>query len=408
MSRENNVEGISIFDEDLLDAICHETKDDNDNVILLVDDELDNLITLSDVLGKKFKVLTADSAAKAMGLIKETNDSEPIKLILCDQRMPELTGVEFLEKTIPLIPRARRILLTGFTDVEVIIESVNRAQIHKFMIKPVEPDYLLLTLQRAIEGYNLESENLQLVENLREEKENAERANKAKSEFLSNISHELRTPLHAILSFSSFGIEKYEFQNRIKLLKYFERIKDSGNTLLSLLNDLLDLAKLEAGKMVFDFQLENLVPYCDQVIDEFSSALSTKNISLTFPEPTGTIVAVFDSKRIRQVIRNLISNAVKFSPDKGTIEVSIDEEKAHVCLSVLDQGIGIPEAEFGAVFEKFVQSSKTKTGAGGTGLGLSICLEIIEAHGGDIWAANNPKGGAVFSFRIPKSAEDQR
>ena len=232
-----------------------------------------------------------------------------------------------------------------------------------------------------------------------------EKANKVKSEFLANISHELRTPLHAILSFTNFGLGKAETASRAKLQGYFQQIKGSGNVLLNLVNDLLDLAKLESGKMNFTFRDANLEELTDQVVDEFSSLISEKNVTIKFNQSRlGTQITI-DSKRIMQVIRNLLSNALKFTPENGIIELTACREDKFVKFCIRDYGAGIPENELESVFDKFIQSSKSKTGAGGTGLGLSICQEIISAHKGRIWADNSPGGGAILSFEIPTNLE---
>ena len=229
----------------------------------------------------------------------------------------------------------------------------------------------------------------------------AEAANQAKSEFLANMSHELRTPLHSIISFASFGVKKYSTAKPEKLLDYFTRIKQSGKTLLELLNDLLDLAKLESGKVVFAFKPTDLVMLIKSATDEFDALLSERdlNVKLEMVEFDGQIT--IDADKIKQVLRNLLNNAIKFSPKGGIIDVAIFLLENSVKVSVSDQGPGIPQNELKTVFDKFVQSSKTKTGAGGTGLGLAICHEIIAAHKGRIWAENRLRGGAVFLFEIP-------
>ena len=247
-------------------------------------------------------------------------------------------------------------------------------------------------------------------ERLREQKENlaleelcqlTEAADRAKSQFLASMSHELRTPLHGILSFAAFGIKKIETGSREDLLRYFSKIDGCGTVLMTLLNDLLDLAKLESGKMSFEFGPLDLGVLVGSIADEFSSAAALRKLTIEVLTPeTGTRI-YGDQTRLMQVLRNLLSNAVKFSPDGAIIQVELQREGDSVQLSVRDQGIGIPENELKEVFDKFIQSSKTRTGAGGTGLGLSICLEIIEAHKGRIWAENNPDGGAVVRFRIP-------
>ncbi len=234
------------------------------------------------------------------------------------------------------------------------------------------------------------------------EKKKAEDANKAKSMFLANMSHELRTPLHGIINFADFGIEKYSDAPKEKLLKYFEKIKNSSNVLLSLVNDLLDLSKLESGKMSFDFKESSITDCIGQSMDELAPLAMQKDISLSFQEPHKNPSLLLDEHKILQVLRNLLSNAIKFSSLSGAIQVHLEEDQDYIKIAVLDNGIGIPETERESIFDKFVQSTKTRSGAGGTGLGLSICKEIIEAHQGSIWAEANPAGGSIFYFTISK------
>ncbi|MFN0162109.1 MAG: PAS domain S-box protein [Burkholderiales bacterium] len=239
-------------------------------------------------------------------------------------------------------------------------------------------------------------------------REIAVRASYAKSEFLANMSHELRTPMHAILSFASFGVERGANADRDKLMRYFGNIKKSGTRLLELLNDLLDLSKLEAGKMEMQRGPVVLANLITDAVEEVEALARAKRIRVeTHCGPLPATVFM-DGLRMSQVIRNLLSNAVKFTGQDGVVEVRCALAAANpgvLEISVRDSGIGIPETELDAVFDKFMQSSKTATGAGGTGLGLAICREIVEAHGGSIRAANNPPPapGAVFRVCLPAS-----
>ena len=236
---------------------------------------------------------------------------------------------------------------------------------------------------------------------LREAKDAAEAANRVRSEFLANMSHELRTPLHGILSFASFGLRRKQAKPE-KLALYFERIAKAGQTLLGLLNDLLDLAKLEAGKMTFEFQPQNLALVLAEVAEEFRPLLAERGVDLISSAPVKPLWVRLDAQRIQQVVRNLLGNATKFSGDQGPIVMRASARGELARVEIRDRGPGIPEDELELVFQQFVQSSKTKTNAGGTGLGLSICNEIVAAHGGRISARNATGGGAIFAFELPR------
>jgi PAS domain S-box-containing protein len=232
-------------------------------------------------------------------------------------------------------------------------------------------------------------------------KEQADEANKTKSEFLSNISHELRTPMQGIIGFSNLAIKRFKSTKKAKLLEYFSSIHSSGRRLLALLNDLLDLSRLEAGMVVYNLEKSKMSELIFNAINGLKSLAKEKNIRIEFQPSKFADVVTLDKEIITQLIVNLLSNAIKFSEPGSEIRVESDSRDESFCLSVIDKGIGVPNNELESIFDKFIQSSKTKTGAGGTGLGLAICKEIIQAHNGKIWAENNPEGGATFSFILP-------
>ena len=244
----------------------------------------------------------------------------------------------------------------------------------------------------------------------------AEQAYRAKSEFLANMSHELRTPLHAILAFARLGKDRTRAQADEKTQRYFSRIVDAGERLLSLVSNLLDLSKIEAGKLLVDPQPGDLVKMLHDVVAEFEALAEERKLQWSLPSATTHAPARVDVVRFSQVLRNVLANAMKFSPDGGVIRILIEEAATTLGrgaddlaapvaawrIAVIDEGIGIPDDELETVFDSFVQSSKTRDGAGGTGLGLTICREIVAAHRGSISARNRPEGGAVFEIMVPR------
>ena len=243
-------------------------------------------------------------------------------------------------------------------------------------------------------------------------KEAAEKANEAKSEFLANMSHELRTPMHAILSYAQLGISRFEGSEdkNNKLFTYFNNIEVSGERLLGLLDNLLDLSKFETGMMELHIEEFDLIPVVESISANVTALLNDKNLKFNLEKVTRETRLNADKDKITQVILSLVSNAVKFSNNDETITVSIDSANLKneknmpaILVSVMDRGVDIPADELTTVFNKFVQSSRTKTKAGGTGLGLAIAKEIIDQHEGEIWVESSPEKGTKFCFKLPYS-----
>jgi signal transduction histidine kinase len=264
------------------------------------------------------------------------------------------------------------------------------------------------TIKNLRQAFILRMQLSNAVEEAETARRRAELANRTKSMFLANISHELRTPMHAILGFSQLGSTRAEHQ---KLRDYFSRITTSGGRLLSLIDNLLDISKFEAGRMEIDVQKQAMRPLLDSAVLEITPLLAEKKIQLNISEAPKLPPVALDTLKFAQVIHNLLSNAIKFSPIGGKILILLDSvttppQHCHIRMRMQDDGVGIPEDELEGIFDEFVQSSKSHTGAGGTGLGLAICRHIVTAHGGTIFANNRPEGGAELTLELPTWASD--
>ncbi|MFK5985665.1 MAG: ATP-binding protein [Pseudomonadota bacterium] len=237
-------------------------------------------------------------------------------------------------------------------------------------------------------------------------KDEAIRANQAKSKFLANMSHELRTPMHGILSYAQMGFKRIDKVPTEKLKRYFENIETSAKRLMLLINNLLDLSKLQGSKIELQLSQCNIEEMIASCSTEMHAKLKERNLSLVIDKSTAPIFLVCDKLLINQVLTNLLSNAIKYSPDHGkiTFQCQIIENNM-LKIKVQDQGCGINIENIHSIFENFVQDASLEagTGMGSTGLGLAICKEIISVHQGKIWAEHNDndKIGGILCFIIP-------
>ncbi len=247
-------------------------------------------------------------------------------------------------------------------------------------------------------------QNERLVRELGDKSAQLEVASRHKSEFLANMSHELRTPLNAVIGFADLLLERMFGELNDKQEEYLRDILDSGRHLLSLINDILDLSKIEAGRMeldVTDFQLSHAIENALILVRERAAG---RGIALhqTVDARLGPVSG--DERKIKQVLLNLLSNAIKFTPQGGRIEVRAAPGEGFVEVSVRDTGVGIAPAEQDAVFEEFRQVGSSAARHEGTGLGLSLCRKFVELHGGRIWVESEVGRGSTFTFRLPVRA----
>jgi signal transduction histidine kinase len=256
-------------------------------------------------------------------------------------------------------------------------------------------------LQTFAAQSSLALQNARLFRELADKSHQLEVASQHKSEFLANMSHELRTPLNAIIGFSEVLTDRMFGDLNEKQEEYLKDIYASGTHLLSLINDILDLSKIEAGRMELELTDFDLPTALDNAVMLVRERAARHGISLhkSFDERLGQIHA--DERKVRQVVLNLLSNAIKFTPEGGRIEVQAAPKDGLVEISINDTGVGIAPEDQEVVFEEFRQVGTAAKKVEGTGLGLTLCRKFVELHGGRIWVGSEVGVGSTFAFTIP-------
>jgi PAS domain S-box-containing protein len=234
-------------------------------------------------------------------------------------------------------------------------------------------------------------------------KEDAERSNKFKDQFLSTMSHELRTPLNAVVGFSELLTEQQYGPLNDRQIRYVNHIRTGGKHLLSLINDILDLSKIEAGRLQLNIGIVPVNLWFAEVVDSLQSLAAKKSQTLS-ADASPTLSVRADSTRFKQILTNLIGNAIKFTPEGGKITVSARREGDQARIEVRDSGPGIPLEEQQRVFDAFVRLSQSDKTTEGTGLGLAITSRLVELHGGKLGIESAPGAGSCFHFALPALA----
>ncbi|HEX2361453.1 MAG TPA: ATP-binding protein [Jiangellaceae bacterium] len=270
----------------------------------------------------------------------------------------------------------------------------------------VEPfDERAMTLMTAFAAHAAVAiRNVHLMRALEVRSAELEVAGRHKSEFLASMSHELRTPLNAIIGFSEVLLERMFGELNDRQDEYLRDILSSGRLLLELLNDILDLSKVEAGQLQLERTQFSVADALDSGVGMVRERAARHGIELRCDVTSDAGVIEADELRFKQVVLNLLSNAVKFTPDGGAVTVRAAKAGDEIVVLVTDTGIGIADADRERIFESFQQGTRTPSREEGTGLGLTLCRRIVELHGGRIWVESEVGVGSTFGFALPATA----
>ncbi len=361
--------------------------------LLLVDDEVDNVDALERLFRKKYEVHKATSGKKALEILKAHPD---ISLIVTDQRMPEMNGVEFLSRAIKIQPEAIRILLTGYTDIESVIGAVNSGEIYRYLTKPWDPVDLVNTVAKALEKLELKLELKQKNQELEKALAELQTLDKSKTDFMLLINHELKTPLTGITSF-------LQILNETKLSEeqslYTDRIEKNVSRLQRLVNDTLFIVSAETGQHKVK-KSKNSIETLLAIPSEIQANIDKKKQSLEVDTKSGNIQT--DKELFKEVFRRLLENASKFGSEKGAISVTVAETGNDLVTTIENEGPVIAKAKIESLLKPFALNENSLNHTAGTGLGLTVCQAILKSLGGGLSLAPMSKGLRV-SFTVPRS-----
>lgn len=375
--------------------------------VLVLDDEQNILNALTRLLrDAPYGLFATQDHEEALAAM----DKYKIKAVLSDQRMPRITGVEFLKKIKSTHPGAVRILFTGHADMQAAVGAINEGEVYRFIAKPWNDTDLKATILHAVQMYDLTESNLRLMAEINRQNQELAAVNEqlknlyeAQKEFSSTVSHELRTPLACIkMAVDTVNTEKIGPLNDLQR-RHLVMAKKGVDRLVHLINDILDLTKLEAGKTHINLQSGDINALIREAAEHHRPVAEAKGLSLTEELAPDVPKFPFDADRLHQVVHNLVNNAIKFT-EQGGVVVASTYEKAdrQVKVVIRDTGYGIQKDDIEKLFQKFQQlGNPAERHEGGTGLGLAICKEIISQHRGRIWVESEYGRGSSFCFLLP-------
>ncbi len=374
-------------------------------IIVIVEAEASTRATLCGILEDTgYRVIGLKKGADALKTIRGSS----FDAVITDIILPDVGGIEILELAKEINPDAAVIIMTDYASVETAIDAVKQGA-YAYFIKPVDPDEMKTAITNALKQQRLSLDNKKLVESLQRSnrllcKANKElkKANRLKSEFMAAMSHELRTPLNVIIGFSQLMLDGVPREINEEQRQCLEDILSSGEHLLNMVNDILDLSKVESGKMELRLSNIALTDVIESLRRTMMPLLTQREQSLDVKLEKRLPLILVDEARVRRVLLNLLSNASNFTPDGGKLEVRAVREGDRCQVSVIDNGIGIEKEDQERIFEAFdrVDNSVTRE-KGGTGLGLTIAKQIVEMHCGRIWVESEYGNGSSFMFTLP-------
>ncbi|TAF63340.1 MAG: hybrid sensor histidine kinase/response regulator, partial [Cytophagales bacterium] len=359
-------------------------------IILYVDDEPKNLSSFKSVFRRFYKILVAESAQEGLALMRDN----PIHLVISDQRMPKMTGVEFLEFISKEYPDVTRVIITGYSDMEAIVEAINRGKVFSYVTKPWKTDELKITIDHALEAYQLKKQNQQLILDLK-------KVNDELDKFVYSAAHDLRAPITTILGL----IHLARMENNLDTIKELLELKEK---MAKKLDDYIQDIVNYSFNIHTEVQKERIyfAPLIEKILEDYKYYESCEAIE-KYLHIEQEEAFYSDKARLMVILQNVIENAIRYAnveQEKPFLKVEVKVNTESVSIKITDNGIGIKEEYLSHIFDMFFRASDKKHGSG---LGLFVVKETIEKLDGDILVESQHGKGTIVNITIPNLENQQ-
>lgn len=385
------------------------------HTLLVVDDEPDVVKSVKDLFRLDFKVLTATSAAEALDILQR----EVVQVVMTDQRMPEMTGVQFLGRVEKLYPDIVRLLFTGYADLRSVVDAINQGHVWRYITKPWDPDELGTIIRGACERYDLMHERRQLLDTLKVKNAQLERANadlahanELKHAFIQVASHELRTPLTILQGMVRLATQVPHESTTLK--NYLDRIDRASKRLQALVDQIVTMLVANRFDRILKREPTLVAPLLRDAADDIRPFIELRHQHLAVEVPSDLGELNVEAAGIRDCINHLLLNAIKFTPDGGRIALSaVRQPQGGLVIRVSDTGEGMDTDTCQKLFQPFFTgfdvsrhcSGTYEHGRRGLGLGLAIVKNLVHLHGGTIGVQTEPGKGTTFTITLPENGE---
>lgn len=383
-------------------------------VVLLVDDEKHIVDNLTEFLQHDFSVVSAIHPHDALHVLQK----QPVDIIISDLRLPDMSGIEFLKKSIDIAPDSERILITAYADISNVIQSINEAKVSYYLTKPIDLPQIRLVVQRAAEMARLRRTNVHLLTELQESNhlleekvahrnhelniahEKLKQMQKMREQMINMAIHDLKTPISNLQL--AIG-ELHKLCPSIDAQELLHIAKDSTDIAYSLVSDMLSVASIAAPDADIQKELIEPAALLSASIQAFTTAAQRKAITIAADYPDNLPAFHANTRKLREVLDNLVSNAIKYTPSGGMVTVSARPHNGTIVIAIQDTGLGMTEEDITNAFGEFKRLSAQPTdGESSTGLGLFIVKKIIDMHDGEVSIHSDGLGkGTVFTIALP-------